>query len=268
MKTCRKLIIVSVISFCLGNTNSSVCGEYYLSLQVDIPLISAGAVSLAGGHYFGNKQNALTAGEISSSDRKEVNSFDRPATCNYSETSDKWSDYTMNVLFASPVLLAGFEEPRNDIFIIAVMYLESIALESGLCSIVKSTADRRRPYVYNDDVPLEKKTDKNSARSFYSGHTSSAFNSAVFLSTVFSDYYPDSDMRIVVWSASLLLASATGYLRYSAGMHFPSDIITGAAAGALTGYMVPALHRKSNSPLSVIPFITPGTSGVLVGYAF
>jgi membrane-associated phospholipid phosphatase len=148
------------------------------------------------------------------------------------------------------------------------MYIESIVIESGLNGIVKSTVGRKRPYVYNPDIPVEKKTGTDAVRSFYSGHTSTAFNSAVFLSVVFSDYYPESVLRYIIWSGSLLLASATGYLRYRAGKHYLTDIIAGAAMGSLTGYMVPAIHRTKEWKWSILPFTDIDSTGLLFIYRF
>ena len=38
-------------------------------------------------------------------------------------------------------------------------------------------------------------------------------------------------------------AATTGYLRYAAGRHYPTDILAGAAMGAFVGYIVPSLHE-------------------------
>ena len=38
-------------------------------------------------------------------------------------------------------------------------------------------------------------------------------------------------------------AATTGYLRYAAGRHYPTDILVGAAMGAFVGYLVPSLHE-------------------------
>jgi hypothetical protein len=182
-----KLVIIPVISIHLVYSGTAECREYYLTPGTDIPLISAGVLFLSGGYYLGYKQEPLSEDEINSSDRDDVNPFDRPATYNYSKTGDKWSDYTRDILVLSPAILAGFDEPGNELYIVAVMYLEPIAIEEGLTGIVKSAADRKRPYVYNRDLPLEKKINKDPTRSFYSGHISTAFNSVVFFSTVFPD---------------------------------------------------------------------------------
>ena len=74
---------------------------------------------------------------------------------------------------------------------------------------------------------------------------------AVFLSTVYSDYYPDSDWKYAVWGASLLTASVIGYLRYESGSHFPTDILTGAIVGSAIGYLIPFIHRSENENLDI-----------------
>ena len=65
----------------------------------------------------------------------------------------------------------------------------------------------------------------------------------VFTASVFESLYPDSSARGWVWGGCLTAAATTGYLRYAAGRHFPTDILAGAAIGALAGYLVPKWHE-------------------------
>jgi membrane-associated phospholipid phosphatase len=65
----------------------------------------------------------------------------------------------------------------------------------------------------------------------------------VFLASVFERLYPDSHARGWVWGGCLTAAATTGYLRYAAGRHYPTDILVGAAMGAFVGYLVPTLHE-------------------------
>lgn len=65
----------------------------------------------------------------------------------------------------------------------------------------------------------------------------------VFMATVYGQMYPDSETKNWVWAGCLATAGVTGYLRYAAGYHFPSDILAGAALGAFTGWLVPQLHE-------------------------
>jgi membrane-associated phospholipid phosphatase len=45
-------------------------------------------------------------------------------------------------------------------------------------------------------------------------------------------------------------------MRYEAGVHFPTDILTGAAVGTLIGWGIPWLHtqKKQHMQLSADPF--------------
>ena len=65
----------------------------------------------------------------------------------------------------------------------------------------------------------------------------------VFLATVYGKMNPDSSSKDLVWAGCLATASVTGYLRYAAGYHYPSDILAGAALGAFSGWLVPQLHE-------------------------
>jgi membrane-associated phospholipid phosphatase len=97
--------------------------------------------------------------------------------------------------------------------------------------------------LYNKNVSLKEKTDRETKLSFFSGHAALSFASAVFISTVYSRYYPDSKWRSVIWGSSLLMASITASLRVISGMHFLSDILIGAAVGSVIGYLVPLIHE-------------------------
>jgi membrane-associated phospholipid phosphatase len=263
-----KLAFLIISFFMLAHPLIALGNIYKLSYETDLSLAGIGLASQIGSYFLGKHQDSLTRNEIQSLSRSDVNRFDRSATYNWSATSDKWSNYTVYALIACPAFLLAGDEPRSDAPVLGIMYIESIVIESGLTGVVKSAVGRKRPYVYNPDVPPEKKTGKDAVRSFYSGHTATAFNSAVFLSIVFSDYYPESILRYFVWSGSLLLASATGYLRYRAGKHYPTDIIAGAAIGSLSGYMVPALHRTKEWKWSLCPHTDSESSGFIFIYKF
>ena len=145
----RFIIIISIIILIIfAFPDISLCDVYALNYETDIPLITAGTISLAAAYVLKKEQKALSQGDLESLDKSKVNRFDRSAINNWSEDSDTWSDYSDYTLIVSPLFLISLDEPRNDIIVLAAMYLESIALESGLSGIVKSTVNRERPYVY------------------------------------------------------------------------------------------------------------------------
>lgn len=211
----------------------------------------------------------LDDSDISGLSRNEVNRFDRSATWNWSTRSDRFSDYSMGTLFFLPLsfLLSG--KTRNDIWGIGLLYIETILISKGVTRILKSTIHRKRPFVYNPDAPINKKIDKEALKSFPSGHTSTAFSAAVFFSKVFSDYYEGSIWRYTVWIGTLLVASTVGYLRYRAGVHYPSDIITGALIGSASGFLIPYFHKRRDNAYAIrASIIVNKDSELLLGIEF
>jgi membrane-associated phospholipid phosphatase len=193
----------------------------------------------------------FTLDEINALNRDDVNKFDRSATYNWSPAAGNASDILAVALILSPALLAFSDEVRNDFTPVLTMYFQTLILAEALPLTLKGITQRTRPFAYNEDAPLEEKQSPNAKRSFFSGHTSIAFAMAVFLSTVYSDYHPNSEWKPFIWGVSLLAASTVGYLRYTAGKHFPTDIITGALVGSAIGYFIPFIHRTNESDLDV-----------------
>ena len=210
----------------------------------------------------------FTLDEINALNRNDVNKFDRSATYNWSTTAASATDFLAAALILSPAALAFSDEVRNDITPVLAMYLQTLILSETLPLVLKGITRRTRPYAYNEDAPIEEKQTANARRSFFSGHTSVAFAMAVFLSTVYADYYPNSHWKPFVWGVSLLAASTVGYLRYEAGKHFPTDIITGAVVGSALGYFIPFIHRNGESDLDVSLGINGNGSTINFHYKF
>jgi membrane-associated phospholipid phosphatase len=192
----------------------------------------------------------FTLDEIRDLNRNSVFAFDRCATHNFSfewdERSDQFRDIlvTSSLLFISipPALHAKF----SHIVTLATMLVESAFLVGGITYLTKAAFGRKRPYLYNTDLSAERRIsiDDSPSPSFFSGHTAAAFTAATFISKVFSDIHGDSIWSKLLWGSSLSLAALTGYARFKAGMHYPSDVIVGAAVGFAVGYLVPTFHKK------------------------
>jgi hypothetical protein len=88
------------------------------------------------------------------------------------------------------------------------------------------------------------KLKRNVRTAFVSGHTSITACNTFFAAQVFSDFYPDSKWKPVIWSAAATIPAITGYLRVTAGKHFPTDVMAGYAMGTVIGILVPRLHRN------------------------
>ncbi len=218
---------------------------YELEGSTEAAVLGSTAILFGLGFWADQGYAPLAPEEIAALDPETINWFDRSATRRYSPSAAKASDIMLYATVAAPLSLGLTDQGSRDAGTLGLMYLETYALQGGLTYLAKNLFSRTRPYVYNDnpDIPLELKMEKTSRRSFYSGHTSAAFASMVFLASVFERLYPDSSARGWVWGGCMTAAATTGYLRYAAGRHYPTDILVGAAMGAFVGYLVPSLHE-------------------------
>jgi hypothetical protein len=246
----RKKIVLFILLF-LSSTGylAESHGQtgYRLSWSKELLLNGSGLTLAVLGKYLNQELVPLTQDEVYNLSPIDVNKFDRSASYHYSKSATRSSDVLVGLSVILPASLLVQKKIRNDWETVSVMYMETLLFSNFIPMISKGRIKRIRPYVYNDEVPLEEKLDKNALKSFYSGHTTNAFASAVFISTVYSRYYPESSYKPFIWTSSLSLASLVGYLRYLGGKHFPSDILMGAAVGTVIGFIVPYIHRLNES---------------------
>ena len=142
--------------------------------------------------------------------------------------------------------------------------LEILSINGLITNIVKNLVQRPRPYSF-----YSKKEDKESYKSFFSGHTSTAFAIGTSTAKMLTNY-SDIDKRIV-WISTLGLASATGYLRIAADKHYFSDVFVGAVVGYLIGNtMFDKLTRKyqKRSILGAhAPYLDYNSKGIRISIA-
>jgi hypothetical protein len=220
------------------------------------------------------RQPAAGREQIASLDMRDINTFDQNAVGNHSPSAAAVSHATAAAALAAPLGMALpslRDRHFRQVLTLLCMYAESFVIAWGLERIVKTTVRRPRPLLYCPSVSIDKKVSEGKwgTQSFYSGHTSKAFCSALFFASVYSTLYPRSPFRYALWPLSLGIAGTTGILRYVAGEHYPTDIIIGAAVGSLIGYGVPAIHRNLNEKkLSLYPIINQRYTGVGIARRF
>jgi undecaprenyl-diphosphatase len=224
----------------LGGTRQT----YELKLVPDIALGAAGiALSVTALAIHPERKADFTVRDLN-----EVNVFDRWSAARYNYNLDITSTvFEFTAIFMPALLLAA---PKEDWVTIGVMYAESVLLAYGAKEMAKALVFRARPYMYFEGAPRADVEIGDFAASFFSGHTTMAFNGAVFVSTVFCAYFPDSVWRIPVVAGSLSLAAATGARRIASGSHFFSDVLTGALIGCVTGFLVPFFHSVTGFPFN------------------
>lgn len=108
----------------------------------------------------------------------------------------------------------------------AVLMLLLGAVNLALYYSLKRSTRRQRPFERCDDIRARAKVPD--AFSFPSGHTLHAFSFALLLSA----FYPA--LAPLLWS----FAALVGLSRVVLGLHFPSDVLIGAAVGTATASLV------------------------------
>ena len=261
--------MAGILLMLFSNATAIAQSPYELHWPKDGIIFATGLVSGAIGGALVLKVDPFTPEEINTLSRDDVNAFDRPATYNYSESANINSDIVVIMCSALPLTLFLSKDVRKDFSTFGAMYLQMLIFSSALPPVSKGAFQRTRPFVYNENAPIEKKTITEARLSFFSGHTTHAFAGAVFFSVTYGAYFPDSKLKPFVWGGSLLLASAVGYLRIEAGKHFRTDVLVGAAIGSAIGYFIPRLHQRSNdSGISLFPLYRKGALQAGLSYSF
>jgi undecaprenyl-diphosphatase len=101
----------------------------------------------------------------------------------------------------------------------------------GIASIVKDAVGEHRPDVPHALVAIPR------SPSFPSGQSATAFAGATVLSSFFPRWTP----------AFVVLAAAIAYSRLYVGVHFPLDVLAGAAIGVATSLLLLAAVRRRSA---------------------
>lgn len=114
----------------------------------------------------------------------------------------------------------------------ALYVATSTATTAILNVVLKKIFRRPRPFVKNIQFNA---VYHPSSFSFPSGHSSSAFSTAVSLSRAYPKWY--------VIAPAMLWAGSVGYSRMYLGVHYPSDVFTGAALGTGSAFAFDFLRK-------------------------
>lgn len=120
------------------------------------------------------------------------------------------------------------------------IYIGTSVIEAlGITMAMKYTFDRQRPYEKYPDLihPVSTEPDP----SFPSGHTAAAFSLATSLSITYPKWY--------VIAPSAVWACGVGLSRINQGVHYPSDVITGAVIGVGCAFVNVYVNRWLNKIL-------------------
>ena len=174
------------------------------------------------------------------------------------EKSDRfWEAYTNSITYVTvgtPLFLGTVGVLKKDEFLKRQFMgmAGGLALNGFMTVAMKYGIARPRPFVSHGDL-IYKKTHAGSL-SFPSGHTSSAFQWATSCVLVKPNWY------VVV--PAYMYACGIAYSRMHLGVHYPTDIISGAAVGTASAFASYYINnwfwkkmdsRKKSSSLLITP---------------
>ncbi len=168
------------------------------------------------------------------------NSIHTPWLDNFFWTmSARW----LNVLIALPLLMLMI---HRRVKWEAILLLMAIALTVLLCdqiasSIFKPLFHRPRP-THNPDLAVITVNDYRGGRfGFISSHAANTFGVAVLLGQVFRNKFLACTL--------LLWAVVVSYSRIFLGVHYPADVLCGAAVGSVVAWLVFKIYEYSRRVL-------------------
>ena len=267
MRISITFILVSLVGIqSIAQEEGSYPYEFNWKKDAIVSGIGLGLTGSAAYFYF--SRQGLTRSDLRELNIHDVNPFDRGAADQWSPTANNFSHGFMIGAMAMPFAMFAFPEAQDNWLGLGLMYIEVGLYSVGATELTKGLSKRIRPFAYNPEAPMETRLSKDAQASFYSGHTSMAASFSFLTAKVFHDLSDNNTAKALVWTAAALVPAATGYLRYHAGKHFPTDIITGYVVGGAIGYLVPFLHKKrfAKENLSLVPVAGPGNVGLYASY--
>ncbi|MFK7773414.1 MAG: phosphatase PAP2 family protein [Saprospiraceae bacterium] len=256
LNTFNYIFLLSFLFCLIFSAPISGQSPYELSYKKDIPLFVIGLGGILSRPALRQTVDPFTSEDITLLNPNDINTLDRKFLYHYSANARDASDVFQISSFYFPSLLLLAKPVRKDILTIGVIGAEVFFCFFSITSLIKTSATRARPFVYDSSVPLEEKLRRSARLSFISGHTSRVAAFSFFTAKVATDYYPNSKWKPVIWTAATILPVTTGILRVKGGKHYPTDVTMGLVVGGLIGYFIPQLHKKrknKNVDLSIFP---------------
>lgn len=242
-----QILIAIILFFGCFNANA----QFNLNSNTDMILLPLGVIGSSVGNIMTYEDGPLTNDDFAGLDKLNIPFFDRWNT-SYNPTYAEVSDILLALQFISPLSYSFGSEYKSQFQTNAIMYVETMSINYGLNSITKSLVGRFRPLSYDTATIADVLYDNDTRYSFYSGHSSTAFASAVFNIIVLTSQSGGLNKTIGV-TLNIVNATAIATLRVLAAKHFFSDVLVGALVGSGIAFLTTELH-KNNAPTQTNEF--------------
>ncbi len=254
--------------------------KYAVNPWVSVPAIALGGWASQQRLISLQDKPRITAAELQALDPNDVAGIDRIALRQDFSTHKQgilWSDRLFSAGQFAPFGLFIWKKYRQDWLDISLMYLEAQVTQGlfyGFAPFGPTQINRYRPRVYYEEAELDSRTNGNQRNSVFSGHVSTMSTGFYFMAKMIDDYNPQltGGQRVLLYVGASVPSVAGSWLRVKAVKHYPTDTMIGLGVGAISGILVPELHRwwarRHRSRLAVTPHYTGSAGGVGLSMLF
>ncbi len=247
---------------------------YIINYWADGSIVGVGAAANLLGIPLSQNKQELSLLDVQSLNPGSISGIDKWAleqNPNKMTEFENYSDYALIASVLLPGLLMSDKQIRKDWFDVLIMYAETMSITANIYewSFLGPTFQNKfRPVTYYDQLTYDQKKSGDNRNSFYSGHTANAAAATFFIAKVYSDYNPGiGNNKYLLYGAATIPPLIVGYFRVKAVKHFPSDIMVGLGVGALTGIIIPELHRRRDPDMSLGLFSSPEATGLAITWS-
>ncbi|HLM74835.1 MAG TPA: phosphatase PAP2 family protein, partial [Polyangiaceae bacterium] len=172
------------------------------------------------------------------------------------DTSDLLLSLLVNQLFLDTLVVTWWWRGQGSIaWQMSMINLEAIALNGAFQGLTSVLAGRERPYFGECTGPEENQVrdcrGSKRYKSFFSGHTSTSFVAAGLMCShhmAMPIYGGGAAEAAIMCVGGFASAATVGLMRVASDQHYTSDVVSGAAVGALFGLGVPwILHYRGGA---------------------
>ncbi|MCD6398177.1 MAG: phosphatase PAP2 family protein [Spirochaetaceae bacterium] len=253
----KKLSLIYIIIFTsVSNLFAGGSSQFQLEKNKEIILLSTGAGIILTG--------AVLKSFSSEPKSTPVAWLTYPSTP-YNGNLASASNYLLAAgVTALPFLIDSLD--WNEAATLGVMYVETLSITWGVKESLKAVFTKNRPYTAYSDTPIDLLTSEDRYYSFPSGHTSVAFTTAGFATSIFAVSDASPLMKYLFGGANFALASGVAAFRVTSGEHYLVDVLAGALLGTASGILIPYLHYNGKNNKTTSLFISPNT--VALNYSY
>ena len=229
--------------------------QFNLDLKTELILLGAGGGAVATGmvlKIFTEEPKALPEGWAA------WPSFP------YNEGLADGSNYLLVTGMAGlPFLMSSWT--GEDAAILGIMYIEAMSLSWGVKESLKAVFTKYRPFTTDSNPPSDLMAEEDRYFSFPSGHTTVAFTTAGFATTIFAASDAPKWAKGVFTGANFAIAAGVASLRVTSGKHYLVDVLAGAFIGTASGMLIPLLHSNKQDR-NLVFGLSPSMAAVSFSY--